>query len=94
MNNIYSEQYNEYLTWFDEVETIGGTEKAYKLKPNVPQEQIEILQKKKKIFKEVWPLLKSYSAYAVGGGRTQLISDAEKRATVLIQQLIDMDKGG
>ena len=91
MNNIYSAQYDEYLTWFDKSEVIGKI--TYTLKPNVPEKQIQILKIKKKILTELEPLLKEYSAYAASGNKTPLIDKAIERAVILVQQLVDMEGG-
>ena len=96
MNSVYSAQYEEYLTWFDVVGTDDKGDPIYKIKPDTPQKQVEVLQIKKKIFKELHPLLNAYAQYAATGkaGEGVLISEVEARASALIQQLIKMDKEG
>jgi len=91
MNNIYSAQYDEYLTWFDK--TIVNDKPIYTLKANVPEKQIEILKVKKQIFSELEPLLKEYSAYAATGKKTPLIDQVSQKAITLVQRLIDMEGG-
>ena len=93
MNNIYSAQYDEYLTWFDITGYDADNKPIYKLKANVPDKQKGILKVKKPIFKELEPLLKDYSAYAATGIKTPLIDKAIARAVILVQQLVEM-KGG
>jgi len=93
MNNIYAAQYDEYLTWFNVVGQDANNKPIYELKPNVPEKQKEILRTKKKIFIELQPLLNSYSAYAASGISTPLMGEVVSRATVLVQQLVEM-KGG
>ena len=93
MNNIYAAQYDEYLTWFNQVGVDDNGKPVYELKANVPEKQIKILQTKKKIFVELEPLLKEYAAYAATGEKTPLIDQAAKRATALVQQLIEMEGG-
>ena len=91
MNNIYSAQYDEYLTWFDK--TVEGDKTTYTLKPNVPEKQIQILKVKKEIFTELEPLLKEYSAYAASGQKTPLIDQVSQKAIALVQRLIEMEGG-
>lgn len=91
MNNIYSAQYDEYLTWFDKI-TVGD-KTIYTLKTNVPAKQIEILKVKKQIFIELEPLLLEYSAYAASGQKTPLIDRVSQKATALVQRLVDMEGG-
>jgi len=93
MNNIYSAQYDEYLTWFDITGYDADNKPIYKLKANVPDKQKEILKVKKAIFVELEPLLKDYSAYAATGIKTPLIEQAIARAVELVNQLVKM-KGG
>ena len=94
MNNIYSAQYDEYLTWFDAKATgLGDSKMIYTLKPNVPEKQIQILKVKKEIFIELEPLLKEYSAYAASGQKTPLIDQVSQKAIALVQRLIDMEGG-
>ena len=92
MNNVYAAQYDEYLTWFDVIGKENGNP-IYQLKAAIPEKQKKILQVKKKIFKELQPLLKSYSGYVASGSKSLLIGQTVERAVELIDQLIQMEGG-
>lgn len=53
MNGIYNSQYDDYL--------------AAVAKPDLTEEERDILRNKKKRLTELWPLLKDYSHYAGTG---------------------------
>jgi hypothetical protein len=84
-NNIYSAQYDDYLTWFDK-----QPDESYVLKPNVPEKQIDILVAKKAIFTELEPLLVIYSLYVETGVAPAgtIIVDVEARLVKLVNDLI------
>ena len=86
MLSIYNAQYADYKTWFY-IDPATGLEK---LKPNTPEAQARILQQKKAIFKEVWPLILTYADYAKTGTVPvgTAIDQVEIRATQLINELI------
>jgi hypothetical protein len=93
MNNIYSAQYDEYLTWFNVIGQDTNNKPIYALKPNVPEKQKQVLKIKKKIFIELEPLLKDYSSYAATGIKTPFIEKVIARAVLLVQQLVEMEGG-
>ena len=84
-NNIYNAQYDDYLSWFEK-----NAEGKLVLKPNVPEEQKEILAAKKKIFMELQPLLIVYSSYVETGTvpTGTIIGDVEARLVTLVNNLI------
>ena len=86
MLSIYNAQYADYKTWF----YLDATTGLEKLKPNTPEAQARILQQKKAIFKEVWPLILTYADYAKTGTVPvgTAIDQVEIRATQLINELI------
>jgi hypothetical protein len=97
MLDIYNAQYEEYKTWFV-VDPATGKFAVDKdgnaiLKPGTPDKQITILQTKKKIFTEVWPLILIYAQYADTGEVPPgtLISTVEARAINLINELVRME---
>lgn len=85
MLSIYNAQYDEYKTWF-----VPNDKGELVLKPGTPAKQVAILQKKKAIFKEVWPLLMTYAEYAKTGVVPPgvVISEVEARAVLLINNLV------
>lgn len=65
MNDIYSSQYDDY--------------KVMAIMPNLTESQKKMMRVKKKIFTEVWPLLKLYSKYVATG----VIPAAELEAKIM-----------
>lgn len=63
MNATYNQQYDDYL--------------IVSKSPNLTEDQKEILRTKKKVFVEIWPLLKTYSQYAQGGQVPTLMLEAQ-----------------
>src|SRR5512139_1860334 len=67
MLSIYNSQYADYKTWFVTDPVTGDFKVDAQgnavLKPGTPPAQVTILQKKKAIFKEVWPLILTYAEY-------------------------------
>lgn len=94
MLSIYNSQYADYKTWFV-IDPVTGVFKLDAqgnaiLKPGTPPAQVAILQKKKAVFKEVWPLILTYAEYAKTGTvpAGTVIGDVEARAVTLINDLI------
>ena len=85
-NAIYNAQYDDYLTWFNK-----QTDGSYVIKPNVSEEQKEILVTKKKIFIELQPLLLIFSEYVQTGVKPTavLITNVEARIIQLVNDLIE-----
>lgn len=100
MNNTYNAQVRDYKSYFVFDPTTGkyvidpATGKSM-FKPGVSEEQKEILRKKKKIFDQAYPLLKTYSSYVITG-KTEpgvVIDQVEQQATALIKELLIIDRG-
>jgi hypothetical protein len=94
MLSIYNSQYADYKTWFVTDPATGDFKLDAQgnaiLKPGTPPAQVALLQKKKAIFKEVWPLILTYAEYAKTGTvpAGTVIGEVEARAVTLINDLI------
>lgn len=94
MLSIYNAQYDEYKSWFAWDAATNDFKKDVNgnaiMKAGTPPAQVAILQKKKQIFKEVWPLILTYAEYAKTGTvpKGTVIGDVESRAVALINELV------
>jgi len=85
MNSIYNAQYNDYLSWF--VKDANGN---LVVKPDTPDTQKVVLNRKKAIFTKLHPLLITYSEYARTGivPTGVIITDVEAQAIGYVNDLI------
>ena len=101
MNGTYMAQVRDYKTWFVVDQSTGkfavdpATGKNI-FKPGTPDKQKQVLRDKKKIFDELYPLLKAYNTYVITGTTEPgvVISQVQSQAVKLINQLLIMDRQG